>query len=141
MGPLKLPAPRPLPGRLADTMPTEREDGAGPLAEEMVNQAPPSDVVAEAVQSSVPAPAFLIGTDCAAGLAPPGTWKKLTPLGVSSKEVAFAGLTVNETGITIDGLPAPALTMISAVYTPAGSVMSGLTVTISVWGALMPQQP
>ena len=98
-----------------DTMLTVGVEGAVPLAAERWSQPPPSEVVAVAVQSIVPAPAFLIGTDCAAGFAPPVGSKKLTPPGMSSKNVVVAGLTLNVTGTTIDGLPALACKIISAV--------------------------
>src|SRR5208282_5564987 len=65
--PLNVPATKPPPGKLAGMTLTVGSDGAAPLAEEMVNQAPPSEVLVAAVQSSVPSPAFRIGSTCGGG--------------------------------------------------------------------------
>src|SRR5450756_269145 len=59
--PLKVPATRPPPGRLAGFTLTVGVEGAVPLDAEMLSQAPPSDVAVVAVQSSVPVPALRMG--------------------------------------------------------------------------------
>ena len=99
-------------------MATLAVEGAVPFADDRLSQLPPSDVLTEPAQVSVPLPALRICNGCA------GDWgvlpltrsiEKLSCPGRLSKNVAEEGSMVRVTGTVIVWVPSDDWKMISSV--------------------------
>jgi hypothetical protein len=96
--PVKVPASSAPPGRAAGDIHTVIVAGAVPLAGDTLNQVPPSDVLAFAVQVKVPVPPFRIWMLWQGGALPAVSKEKLSWPARLSKNGSVGGAIVSVTG-------------------------------------------
>src|SRR5438270_507015 len=136
--PLKVAAVSPWPGRFLVTTETVTVEPEFPLPGVTVNQAPPSAVLACAVQVNVPLPPLRTCTVWEAAV-PPAWRKKLICPGNVSNNAELGGFMVRVTG-TVSPIVCWKywMNVISPVYVPAGRV-DAFTLTVMASGVV--QQP